>query len=45
MAGCRSLTWHPLVEDFILVGRRLEKLGFIYNKGDVIIIEQLVKFA
>jgi len=39
MAGDESLTWHPLVTDFILVGRRLEKLGFIYHKGNVLIVE------
>jgi hypothetical protein len=39
MAGCESLAWHPLVEDFILVARKLEKLGFIYNRGKVVIIE------
>ena len=37
LAGREPLSWHPLVEDFILVARKLEKLGFVYNKGNVII--------
>ena len=40
LAGCESGGWHPLVEDFILVARKLEQLGFIYNKGNVIVMDQ-----
>ncbi|HSW77290.1 MAG TPA: hypothetical protein VLG36_00650 [Candidatus Chromulinivoraceae bacterium] len=39
MAGNESDRWHPSVEDFILVGQKLEKLGFVVSKGGVIIIE------
>lgn len=38
MAGDESDGWHPLVADFVLLARRLEELGFIYNKGSVIIV-------
>jgi len=39
MAGDESLNWHPLIADFILVGQKLEKLGFIYSKGSIIILD------
>jgi hypothetical protein len=39
MAGDKSDRWHPLVTDFILVGRKLERLGFIYHDGTVIITD------
>lgn len=39
LAGRESDGWHPLVEDFMLVGQRLERLGFVYNNGDVLIVE------
>jgi len=39
MAGGGSVSWHPLVVDFLLVGQKLKKFGFVYNQGDVIIIE------
>lgn len=39
MAGDESHNWHPLVSDFILVGQKLEKLGFVYNRGAVLILE------
>ena len=39
LAGDESLNWHPLIADFILVGRKLEELGFIYSRGKVIVIE------
>lgn len=41
MAGCESLGWHPLAEGFIVVGRKLEKLGFTYYKGKITIVEPL----
>lgn len=41
LAGGESLTWHPLVEDFITLGRKLEGLGFVYNKGAVLIVERM----
>ncbi len=31
-----SLNWHHLVADFILLARKLEKLGFIYSRHKVI---------
>lgn len=39
MAGDESDGWHPLVEDFLLVGNKLEQLGFRYFKGSVTIID------
>lgn len=39
MAGDGSDGWHPLVEDFVLVGRKLEQLGFTCCKGKVTIVE------
>jgi len=41
VAGCESLSWHPLVADFFLVGRKLEKLDFTYYKGRVMVVEHL----
>ena len=31
--------WTPLFGDFLLIGRKLEMLGFVYSRGNVIIIE------
>lgn len=39
MAGSTGSAGNPLVADFILVGRKLEKLGFIYYAGRVTIVE------
>jgi hypothetical protein len=39
LAGHESDGWHPLVEDFILVGQKLEQLGFIYHKGRIVLVE------
>jgi len=39
MAGTKSRVWHPLLEDFILVGQKLEQLGFTYYNGKVNIVE------
>gem|GEM_PF-2024988 len=39
LAGDESLNWHPLAADFILIGRRLEQLGFVYHNGMVIITD------
>jgi hypothetical protein len=41
LAGDESLNWHPLVSDFILVGQKLEKLGSMYHKGYVMMVEPL----
>lgn len=41
MAGRKSLTWHPLIHDFIIVGRKLEKLGFTYHRKGVLIVEPM----
>ena len=40
MAGCESGEWHPLVEDFILLGCKLEKLGSIYSNGRVTVSDE-----
>lgn len=39
LAGCESLNWHPFLSDFILVGHKLEQLGFTYFKGTVTVID------
>jgi hypothetical protein len=39
MAGHRSLTWHPLMTDLILLGQKLEGLGFVYSRGKTFIVE------
>jgi hypothetical protein len=39
LAGGKSLNWHPLLTDFILLGQKLEQLGFTYFKGRVAIVE------
>ena len=39
MAGYKSRARNPFIADFILVGQRLAKLGFIYHYGSVIVIE------
>lgn len=39
LAGCESGAGNPLAADFILVGQKLAKLGFVYNKGVVNVIE------
>jgi len=41
MAEDESLNWHPFLVDFILVGRKLEQLGFTYFKGSVKVIDSL----
>lgn len=41
MAGQNPSVLNPLVADFILIGQKLERLGFIYNKGDVVIFEPI----
>lgn len=40
MAGGKSLNWHPLIEDFVTLGRKLEQIGFVYSKGGVVIVER-----
>lgn len=39
MAGDESDGWHPLVEDFVLLARKLERLGFVYHSDKVIVTE------
>lgn len=38
MAGSTGSVGNPLLADFVVVGRRLEKLGFIYSRGKVMTI-------
>lgn len=42
MAGRESLNWHPLVENFVILGKKLEQLGFIYHKHGVIILKEVL---
>jgi hypothetical protein len=37
VAGDESLSWHPLIGDLIVLGQKLEKLGFIYSNNKVIV--------
>jgi hypothetical protein len=39
LAGDESAIWHTLFKDFILVAQKLEKLGFKYYNGKVVILE------
>jgi len=39
VAGYSSLSWHPLLSDFILLGQKLEQLGFTYYKGKVTVVD------
>ena len=39
LAGDESRVGNPFFSDFLLVGRRLEELGFTYYNGTVTIIE------
>lgn len=32
--------WEPLVADFVNLGRKLEKLGFVYTQGKVLVLEE-----
>lgn len=41
MAGDESLSWHPFLSDFIVLGQKLEQLGFTYFKGSVTVIDSL----
>lgn len=40
MAGDEYLTWHPLIADFVIVAKKLEELRFIFNKGEVIVLDE-----
>lgn len=39
MAGTISSSSNPLFDDFTLLAWKLEKLGFIYQQGQVILLE------
>ena len=39
LAGRKSHASNPLFRDFILIARKLEKFGFIYHRGSVIIVD------
>jgi hypothetical protein len=41
MAGGMDSAGNPLLADFILVGQKLEKLGFTYYKDKVTVTEPL----
>jgi|GEM_PF-2722695 len=41
LAGDESLNWHPLVENFIIVGKRVEELGFRCYTSRVTITEPM----
>jgi hypothetical protein len=38
MAGDESHARNPLIDDLILLGDKLAKLGFVYSKGKVTIL-------
>lgn len=37
MAGDGSSVWLPIARDYFVVARKLEELGFIFSKGQVIV--------
>jgi len=39
LAGDEYFNWHPLIADFITLGRKLENLGFIYHRGNVLLVK------
>lgn len=39
MTGRESLSWRPLATDFVLLARKLEKFGFLYHEGVVIVTD------
>jgi hypothetical protein len=39
MAGDESAIWHTLLRDFLIVANKLEELGFVYYRGNVVIVE------
>jgi hypothetical protein len=39
MAGCESGGGNTLLADFILFCQKLEKLGFTYHQGKVMVVE------
>lgn len=41
LAGYTSHVGNPLLSDFILIGQKLEKLGFTYYKGKVTVVDPL----
>lgn len=41
LAGSKLLGWHRLLPDFMLLARKLEKLGFIYHRGGVMIVPEV----
>lgn len=41
MAGGKSGAGNPLFTDFISVAQRLEKLGFTFHRGNVLLLEPL----
>jgi hypothetical protein len=41
MAGRESHASNPLIADFILMSRKLEKLGFTYHRKNVLVIEPM----
>jgi len=41
LAGDESLNWHPLISDFVLIGQKLQELGFIYSQGRVIVLNEI----
>ncbi len=44
MAGCKSDALNPLLADFILLGRRLEEIGFRYSQSRVLVIEDTLQY-
>ena len=45
LAGDESYVWNTLLEDFLIVVRKLEALGFRYCNGGFVIYENLVEPA
>jgi hypothetical protein len=45
LAGDESSNWHPLMADFILLGRALESLGFTYFRDKVSVISDYLQYV
>jgi hypothetical protein len=45
LAGVAVRGSNPLLEDFVLVARKLERLGFVYGRGSVFILGLDVSYA
>jgi len=43
MVGRMSRVSNPLISDFVLMAQKLKKLGFVYDRGTVIVVDVLAQ--